>query len=79
MEIDKRNGNIAFNEAYHRYWNVNDASKKFISVTTLIEKFGQPFDKDFWSSYKALEFLKMILIKLNKTFLIHGLRKSKIM
>ena len=55
MEIDKRNGNIAFNEACHRYWNVNDASKKFISVTTLIEKFGQPFDKDFWSAYKALE------------------------
>ena len=55
MEIDKRNGNIAFNEACHRYWNVNDTSKKFISVTTLIEKFGQPFDKDFWSAYKALE------------------------
>ena len=55
MQIDKQNGNVAFNEEKHRYWNVNDASKKFISVTTLIERFGQPFDKDFWSSYKALE------------------------
>ena len=55
MEIDKKNGNIAFNAEYHKYWNVTDESKKFISVTTLIEKFGQPFDKDFWSAYKALE------------------------
>lgn len=55
MQIDKQNGAIAFNEEEHRYWNVNDESKKFISVTTLIEKFGQPFDRDFWSAYKALE------------------------
>ena len=55
MEIDKQNGNIAFNAECHKYWNVTDESKKFISVTTLIEKFGQPFDKDFWSAYKALE------------------------
>ena len=55
MEIDKQNGNIAFNAEYHKYWNVTDESKKFVSVTTLIERFGQPFDKDFWSAYKALE------------------------
>lgn len=55
MKIDKQNGSIAFNEEAHRYWNVNDEAKKFISVTTLIERFGQPFDKDFWSAYKALE------------------------
>lgn len=55
MTIDKQNGDIAFNDQNHRYWNVNDPSKKFVSVTTLIEKFAQPFDKDFWSAYKALE------------------------
>ena len=55
MQIDKQNGDIAFNEEKHHYWNVNDENKKFISVTTLIEKFGQPFDRDFWSAYKALE------------------------
>lgn len=55
MEIDKQNGQIAFNNEFHKYWNVSDESKKFISVTTLIERFGQPFDKDFWSAYKALE------------------------
>jgi len=54
MQIDKQNGSICFNEKEHTYWNEND-NEKYISVTTLIEKFGQPFDKDFWSAYKALE------------------------
>jgi hypothetical protein len=54
MQIDKQNGSICFNEDSHTYWNEND-NEKYISVTTLIEKFGQPFDKDFWSAYKALE------------------------
>ena len=55
FEITKQNGNIAFEEKAHRYWDVTDPSKKFTSVTTMIEKFGQPFDKEFWSAYKALE------------------------
>lgn len=55
LTIDKQNGEVAFNESEHRYWNVNDSSIKFTSVTTMIEEFGQPFDKDFWSAYKALE------------------------
>lgn len=54
MKIDKQNGSIAFSENDHVYWNT-DTNDRFISVTTLIEKFAQPFDKDFWSGYKALE------------------------
>lgn len=54
MKIDKKNGNVAFNDEKHCYWNVND-NEKYISVTTLIERFAQPFDRDFWSAYKALE------------------------
>lgn len=54
MKIDKQNGNVAFNNDEHCYWNVND-NKKYISVTTLIHRFTQPFDKEFWSAYKALE------------------------
>lgn len=54
MKIDKQNGNVAFSEDSHTYWNVND-NEKYISVTTLIHRFTQPFDKDFWSAYKALE------------------------
>ena len=55
LSIDKQNGTVAFNEEVHRYWDVNDPSIKFTSVTTMIEQFGQPFDKEFWSAYKALE------------------------
>jgi len=54
-KITKQNGNIAFSEIEHKYWDVTDPNKHFISVTTLIDKFVQPFDKDFWSAYKAIE------------------------
>lgn len=54
LKIDKQNGKVAYNDLAHKYWSVdNDAS--YISVTTLIGKFEQPFDKEFWSKYKALE------------------------
>lgn len=54
MKVDKQNGTVCFNEEAHTYWNEND-NEKYISVTTLIERFAQPFDKEFWSAYKALE------------------------
>ena len=55
LQVDKQNGTVAFNDAQHRYWDVNDSSIKFTSVTTMIEEFAQPFDKEFWSAYKAIE------------------------
>ena len=55
MQIDKRNGNVCFNDKSHCYFDANDESKKYISVTTLIGRYEQEFDKDFWSAYKALE------------------------
>lgn len=54
-KITKQNGNIAFEEDAHIYYDVTCPEKKFISVTTLIHSFTQPFDKEFWSAYKALE------------------------
>lgn len=54
MTIDKQNGTVCFNEDSHVYWNVND-NEKYISVTTLIDRYAQPFDSNFWSGYKALE------------------------
>lgn len=54
MEINKLNGNIAFSEKEHTYWNIN-TDEKYISVTTLIGKFEQDYDREFWSKYKALE------------------------
>lgn len=54
MEL-KVNGNVVFQEEGHKYFDITDTSKEYISVTTLIHQFTQPFDKDFWSAYKALE------------------------
>lgn len=51
----KINGNVAFQEDGHRYFNLKDDSIQYISVTTLIGKYEQPFDKEFVSKYKALE------------------------
>lgn len=53
--ITKQNGNIAFIEETHKYFDVTDPEAVFTSVTTMIHSYTQPFDKDFWSSYKALE------------------------
>lgn len=52
MKVDKQNGNVKYNDEDHLYWNDDG---KFISVTTLIGKYEQPFDEEFWSAYKALE------------------------
>ena len=54
-KITKQNGNIVFEEEAHIYYDVTCPEKKFVSVTTLIHSFTQPFDKEFWSAYKALE------------------------
>lgn len=54
MKIDKQNGDVAFENESHTYWNVND-NRKYVSVTTLIHKYTQEFNKEFWSAYKALE------------------------
>lgn len=54
-KITKQNGNIAFEEEAHIYYDVTQPDQKFISVTTLIHSFTNPFDQEFWSAYKALE------------------------
>ena len=53
--VDKQNGNVKYSDAEHVYW---DDEGNYISVTTLIGHYCQPFDKEFWSSYKALEKLR---------------------
>ena len=57
MHIDKQNGDIAFNEEQHLYFNTKYPNRKYTSVTTLIGEFHEKFDGDFWSSYKAMEAL----------------------
>lgn len=53
--VTKQNGNICFIEDTHKYFDITAPEKSFISVTTLIHRYAQPFDKEFWSAYKALE------------------------
>ena len=55
MEYDKINGKVAFLEGPHKYFNIDDPTISYTSVTTLIEKYAKPFDKSFVSKYKALE------------------------
>lgn len=52
MKVDKQNQNVYYNDEKHLYWDENG---KYVSVTTLIGKFCQEFDNEFWSGYKALE------------------------
>lgn len=55
MQIDKQYGNVAFAEAEHKYFDVTDPTKQYISVTTLVHKYAADFNAEFWSAYKALE------------------------
>lgn len=52
MKVDKQNQNVCYNDEKHMYWDENGV---YVSVTTLIGKFCQDFDSQFWSAYKALE------------------------
>lgn len=68
LQIDKRNGDVKYNDEVHMYWD-NDG--RYISVTTLIDRYTQPFDGDFWSSYKAVEkLLPASIFKLEKKQLL---------
>ena len=71
MKIDKENDYVSYNDDAHKYWT--KSGEDAISVTTLIDKFGN-FDKDFWSSYKALQAL-IGDTKFNK--IKTGLQKAK--
>lgn len=54
-EYDKINGDVFFIEESHKYGNIKMPWLEYISVTTIIDKYFEDFDKDFWSSYKAIE------------------------
>jgi hypothetical protein len=56
MKIDKQSfdGIVCFNDEKHKYFK-NGGEEDFISVTTLIHRYAQEFDEEFWSRYKALQ------------------------
>jgi len=55
MEYNKINGKVAFLEGPHKYFNIEDDSINYTSVTTLIGKYENEFDSQWVSKYKALE------------------------
>lgn len=54
LVIDKVNNDVAFNEFYHKYWNLK-TGEFYTSVTTIIGKHKKPFDVNYFSEYKAIE------------------------
>ena len=56
LQVDKEDDNVIYNDENHCYLSKKDGSK-YISVTTLIHSYTQPFDAAFWSAYKACEWL----------------------
>lgn len=67
MQVDKKNGNICFNDSAHVYFEEQDPSCRYTSVTTLIHGFTNPFDAEYHSALKALErFLPKEVYKLEK-------------
>ena len=54
IKVDKENDVCFFYDVTHKYYNKQDM-QPYISVTQLVGAYEQPFQEDFWSSYKALE------------------------
>ena len=55
MGTIKENNGVIFEEEGHKYYDKNNPEQTYTSVTTLIHSYVQEFDKQFWSSFKALE------------------------
>ena len=54
--VDKESEDVVYFDDTHEYID-KESGNKGISVTTLIHNYTNPFDADFWASYKALESL----------------------
>ena len=54
--VDKENDSVFFNDLEHLYLDKNNG-EPYISVTTLIHNYSNPFNSAFFSKYKALEAL----------------------
>ena len=59
---------VTFNEEKHMYQNVK-TEDVYISATTLIHKYSNPFPKEFMSNYKALELIDPNFKKNKKVYL----------
>jgi hypothetical protein len=57
LKVDKSNGDLQYNDEHHIYFNKRHPDRKYTSVTTLIGKYYEKFDSEFWSAYKSMEAL----------------------
>lgn len=53
-QVDKENSDVIYSDLDHVYLSKTDGSR-YISVTTLIGKYENQFNEEFFSKYKALE------------------------
>lgn len=72
--VDKENEDVIYSDASHVYLGKRN-NAKYTSVTQLIHNYTQPFNENFWASYKACEAildtlvfksLKVILLRTKK-------------
>lgn len=54
--VDKETDDVIYSDEQHVYIDKHD-KEKYVSVTTLIHKYVNEFDSNFWASYKACEAL----------------------
>ena len=54
LKVDKETKDVVYSDEAHVYLDKTD-QQKYVSVTTLIGKYENPFDVFFWSSYKTCE------------------------
>lgn len=52
-ELNQAFVNITYQDSTHTYYSNGN---KLTSVTQFLSKLKEPFDKEFWSTYKAFEF-----------------------
>lgn len=53
LELNYKFNGIKFHDDVHKYYL---GDKNLISVTTLLHKFQEPFDEQYWSEVKAVEY-----------------------
>lgn len=58
LKVDKETKDVVYSDEAHVYLDKTD-QQKYVSVTTLIGKYENPFDVFFWSSYKTCEKLML--------------------
>ena len=52
MSIDNK---LIFQDVGHKYFRVNEPDNLWLSVTSIVKQYSEPFKRDEWLAYKAFE------------------------